>query len=522
MVESSSSSHRNALSPSTSSTSGVTTVLTTGPTSFFSKITRSPSKRHKPLGSNNSIDTTLNAPASASRSRSRQPFSRTPTAPAAPSSISSSKPDVITRTTSDVTGTSTPSSSESPNMFMVVNPVALPAPPNSGNTLRNPLPRTTTHDDQSRLPTPTGNHGIGEGFKAVPGDADVPSALALNGMLTNGSAQYSSTSLLHAHLQEMTNKRIATLDYLRKAHEGRSFWFNTVRFTESDIGRLPSYTPSRLSRRATNYMLLGMSLPIILDVHPQPHPQSASSTNTAVAQDYLRSLIALLTEFESFQQLHPPDGSTASSLSRARIPQMFKRAATTSRPRKSSGPVSEIGAPMLPTQSSPPNLPDSGIHHGSHASIDTTTTGTSFPSNASIATTLVNSSSSTPMAVSNFTNVSAFPPPAPFDAPNSTLLANEGPYTYLQTPPLPFVPDFFTVFATLCDVLIETYQRLMQILINPTACTPVINDLFTKVDGRIRKVMISATIREFETSSRDMVKREMMGVQKVVLGGLMV
>lgn len=500
-------------------------MLTTGPTSFFSKITRSPSKRHKPLGSNDSIDTTLNAPttsSAASRSRSRQPFSRTTTAPAAPPSLNSLKPDVISRTTSDVTGTATSSSSEPPNMFMVINPLAVPAAPNSGNTLRTPNSRTTTHDDQSRLPTPNGIHGVAEGFKAVPGDADIPSALALNGMLGNGAGHYSSTSLLHAHLQEMTNKRIATLEYLRKAHEGRSFWFNTVRFTEGDIGKLPSYTPNRLSRRATNYMLLGMSLPIILDVHPQPHPQSAPSTNTAVAQDYLRSLNALMTEFESFQQLHPPDGSTASSLSRARIPQMFKRAAATSRPRKSSGPVSEIGAPMLPTQSSPPNLPDGGIHHGSHASIDTTTTGTSFPSNVSTATTLVASSSSAPLTVSNFTNVSAFPPPAPFDAPNSTLLTNEGPYTYLQTPPLPFVPDFFTVFATLCDVLIDTYQRLMQILMNPTACTPVINDLFIKVDGRIRKIMVSAIIREFETSSRDMVKREMMGVQKVVLGGLMV
>jgi hypothetical protein len=326
-----------------------------------------------------------------------------------------------------------------------------------------------------------------------------------------------NTTTLYVHIQELANKRVATLDYLRRAHEGRSFWFNTVQFHEADIAKLPSYTPNRLSRRAVNYMLLGMSLPTILDVHPpQAQTQTSAANSSAFAQDYLKNLNTLLTEFESFQQLHPPDGSSASSLSRARLPNMFKRSATTSRPRKSSGPVSEIGLPMLPATSPPSTMPE-GVHHGSQPSIDTTTTGNTF---ASSATTLVNASPMTPLSAINFPSASAFPPPAPFDAPNSTLLPNEGPYTHLQTPPLPFTPDFFTVFATLCDVLIDTYQRLLQILTGPPACTPVISDLFNKVDGRIRKVMVSAIVREFEQASRDTAKREMLGVQKVVLGGL--
>jgi hypothetical protein len=49
----------------------------------------------------------------------------------------------------------------------------------------------------------------------------------------------------------------------------------------------------------------------------------------------------------------------------------------------------------------------------------------------------------------------------------------------------------------------------------------MISDLFTKVDGRIRKVMVSSIVREFENASRENAKREMMGLQKVVLGGLM-
>ncbi|KAK5035226.1 hypothetical protein LTS07_002662 [Exophiala sideris] len=453
-----------------------------GSTGFLSKITRSPSRRHKPLGSNDSIDATLSPP----RPTPRPGYPRTTTAPAA------IKADLISRASSDVS-----SLTLTDNMAL---PLPVPLLTNGSSSSRAPL---------YRIPSNNTNDGGGP----VKTELDVASALAINGMLSaNTVLVASNATTLYTHIQELANKRIATLDYLRKAHEGRSFWFNTVQFSEADIAKLPSYTPNRLSRRAVNYMLLGMSIPPILDLHPQPHPQSAATTSASIAQDYLKNLNMLLTEFESFQQLHPPDGSSAGSLSRARIPQMFKRATATSRPRKSSGPVTDIGLPMLPQTSSPPN------DHGPQPSFETTTSGASFASSASTMTT---ASPSVSFATASFPTTSTFPAPGPVDAPNATLLPNEGPYTHLQTPPLPFTPDFFTVFATLCDVLIDTYQRLMQILTSQSTCTPLVGDLFTKVDGRIRKVMISVIVREFETASRENAKKELLGVQKVVLGGLM-
>ncbi|KAJ9636561.1 uncharacterized protein PV06_10067 [Exophiala oligosperma] len=463
-----------------------------GAAGFLSKLTRSPSRRHKPFGSNNSIDATLSPPHSAPP---RPGFQRTTTAPAAPTTLNSIKADSVPGRNSDVSG-----QASGDNMAL---PLPVPLLTNGTVSGRAPLQRVSSKDPSNETPA------------TAKGELDVASALAINGMLPTAVVSGgTNTSAVYTHIQEMANKRIATLDYLRKAHEGRSFWFNTIQFTEADITKLPSYTPSRLSRRAVNYMILGMSLPTIFDLHP---PQNGSSANAAVAQDYLKSLNTLLGEFESFQQLHPPDGSTASSLSRARIPQMFKRAATTSRPRKSSGPVTDIGLPMIPPSTSPPNLPEVG-HHGSQPSIDATTSSASFISSAS---TLVTQSPSGAMSSGSFPTVSSFPAPAPTDAPNSTLLPNEGPYTHLQTPPLPFVPDFFTVFATLCDALIETYQRLLQILTGPSICTPVLGDLFTKVDARVRKVVVSSIVREFENTTRESAKKEMMGLQKVVLGGLM-
>ena len=51
------------------------------------------------------------------------------------------------------------------------------------------------------------------------------------------------------------------------SHEGRIYWFNTLLFSKNDLTRLPSFTPRAQSKRATQYLLLGFSLPTILDMH---------------------------------------------------------------------------------------------------------------------------------------------------------------------------------------------------------------------------------------------------------------
>ncbi|RAL59383.1 hypothetical protein DID88_006872 [Monilinia fructigena] len=44
-------------------------------------------------------------------------------------------------------------------------------------------------------------------------------------------------TITYQHIQEMAAKRISTLDYLRKAHEGRVYWFNTLLFNKPDLQR---------------------------------------------------------------------------------------------------------------------------------------------------------------------------------------------------------------------------------------------------------------------------------------------
>ena len=105
------------------------------------------------------------------------------------------------------------------------------------------------------------------------------------------------------------------------SHEGRVYWFNTYLFDKPDLARMPCFDPRRLARKATNYLLLGLSIPTINDLY--------SSTPL----EFLRCLNALLSEFDSFQQIHHSDSSAAStssaaaavSLTRARLPSMFRR-----------------------------------------------------------------------------------------------------------------------------------------------------------------------------------------------------
>ncbi|CZR60417.1 uncharacterized protein PAC_10313 [Phialocephala subalpina] len=265
------------------------------------------------------------------------------------------------------------------------------------------------------------------------------------------------------HIQETSSKRISTLDYLRKAHEGRVYWFNTLLFNKPDLQRMPYFDSRKLARRATNYLLLGLSLPTILDL------------NSSTPIEFLKTLNALLAEFESFQQIHPPDGS--SSLSRARFPQMFKRATGTGNKGRRQSSAAEIGLPM-------------GSDYGDSKSM-----------NGSI-------SSSGAGTVTSF-------------AISETDLLPGEEYTHLLTPSLPFDPDFYETFATLCDVLIDCYTRLMSLVASPRECSPAVAEMFTKADQRVRKIIVQGVVKEFEESSRAGVKTEVAGVGKVVLGGLM-
>ncbi|KAL9062131.1 MAG: hypothetical protein Q9157_009202, partial [Trypethelium eluteriae] len=283
--------------------------------------------------------------------------------------------------------------------------------------------------------------------------------------IPSSSGGNQNPNLVYQHIHDLASKRISTLDYLRKAHEGRIYWFNTLHFTKSDLSRLSYFEPRKLSRRATNYLLLGYSLPTILDL------------NSQTPIEYLRALNALLTEFESYQTLHPPDATASSSLSRARIPQIFKRTTASSKARRASSATQSL-APSADASTTTPIEPSSATDAWPDAGNGLTTT----TSNTGTATTTYTSPTSE--TGGGGSGGSALAP--------DSLLPNES-YTLLLTPSLPFEPDFFETFATLCDVLIDTYTKIMSLLERPenVAGSPGVGDLFAKADAKVRKVLVA-------------------------------
>ena len=93
--------------------------------------------------------------------------------------------------------------------------------------------------------------------------------------------------------------------------QGNIFYFSTLHYSPQTLQSVPSMHPSKLGRRATNYFVLGYSLPALLDL------------NSGSPLEYLRALSSLLQEFETYQNLMGMD-SSGNSLSKGRVQQMFK------------------------------------------------------------------------------------------------------------------------------------------------------------------------------------------------------
>ena len=264
---------------------------------------------------------------------------------------------------------------------------------------------------------------------------------------------------IYQAIQETAAKRMATIDYIRKVHDGNIFYFNTLHYTSQSLhSSIPSLQNHKLGRRATGYLVLGYSLPVLLDM------------NSGSPMEYLKALTSLLAEFETYQNLSGYDASSGSSLSRARVGQMFKSGmGLGSRSGMRSGRRSSAATDSIALDASKANF--------------------GFPS---------------------ADTGSAHDVPSP--------LGHD--FQFLLTPHLPFEPDFNTTFATLCDTLIDTYGNLLSLISTPEMCTPAVGEIFSKADKAVRKILVSNVMREMEDSTKYGAKAEVAGLGKLVLGPL--
>ncbi|RCI02988.1 hypothetical protein CU098_009082 [Rhizopus stolonifer] len=99
---------------------------------------------------------------------------------------------------------------------------------------------------------------------------------------TNGSINSPNQPGLYEYLSELVSKRVATIKYIRKAHEGNTHWFNTILLATENLQTM--YSNSKMVKRTYNFYALGLSLGAILDI-----------TNPL---DYIKALNQIMNEFE--------------------------------------------------------------------------------------------------------------------------------------------------------------------------------------------------------------------------------
>ncbi|KAG2220602.1 hypothetical protein INT45_002624 [Circinella minor] len=211
------------------------------------------------------------------------------------------------------------------------------------------------------------------------------------GINNNNNNNNQQQPSLHEYLSELVSKRVATIRYLRRAHEGNTHWFNTILLTKGDLSSI--YPNIKMQRRSCNFYMLGVSLGTILDI-----------MNTA---DYVKALGQLLNEYEYHTNDH----------SKQKMKNIFRKAR--------------------------------GKDDGGYS--------------------------------------------------------DNGEYTHLLLPHVPFDLDYFETFFTLTDILIEGYQKL---LIGSEGCNQAYFELVLKCDNKLKKIFTLVT-KELDTVARNAIKEEL-------------
>ncbi|KAK9470733.1 uncharacterized protein V1510DRAFT_422322 [Dipodascopsis tothii] len=92
-------------------------------------------------------------------------------------------------------------------------------------------------------------------------------------------------------------------------------------------------------------------------------------------------------------------------------------------------------------------------------------------------------------------------------------------FTYLMTPYLPFELNFLETVVTLCDVLVNMYVRIQDLLLSEENYLPsAIGDSFIRMDTKVKKLIVTPLINDIEEMCRRNVRNEVNDLEHVVMG----
>ncbi|CAN6638304.1 hypothetical protein TRVA0_017S00254 [Trichomonascus vanleenenianus] len=271
-----------------------------------------------------------------------------------------------------------------------------------------------------------------------------------------------------AGIQDIVEKRVASLEYLRKVHGGTICWLNTVQIAKKDFDGL--YWDDHRQQpplNALHFFYLGGSIPSIYGHDGQ------------TLTEYLKAFLNVLKEYEILigSNESTPKNKIAGvgrRLFKSRLKSADHSAAYGSMITSSSS-VSIITSNDMKAKSTALSL--SHHHNNLHNS----------------------SPASQQSHLSPLSSNAALPP--------SIQVAGGHEFSYLAVYHLPFIPDVYETFLSLCEALIDAYKHIRDFI----RAGPVHHDsyeLLLKVDDKLRKYVISPTVKDIDALSRSLIYEE--------------
>lgn len=254
-------------------------------------------------------------------------------------------------------------------------------------------------------------------------------------------------------VQEIIDKRISSLDYLRRVHGGKLCYLNTVQLSKQDFEQIYwDENKQHPPLNSLNYFYLGGSLNTLFE-----HNQHSLS-------DLLKSFVAMLKEYETLTGIHE----------------------NTPKNR-----IAGVGRRLFRGRLK------SNTHD--HQTITENTLSLS-----TVKSRQQSSSNSSGNAISPVS--STFSGASSVISTTTTLNGHE--FHHLNVFHLPFIPDVYETFVSLCESLIEAYTQIKQIAKTQSVITHDCYELILKIDDKIRKFIISPTIKDIDTLSRSLIYEE--------------
>jgi hypothetical protein len=95
-------------------------------------------------------------------------------------------------------------------------------------------------------------------------------------------------------------------------------------------------------------------------------------------------------------------------------------------------------------------------------------------------------------------------------------------HVYLKTPFIPFELDYSEVVIILCETLVQVYNKIIALVVEQDQHFPLpsaADEIFLKVDGLVRKIVVTPLMTAFESYCRTQIRSELENLEAICASG---